>query len=165
MQRCPRANASRNAGLIATVSAIALMQRAPILMSFAHLSISAEAGPGISVQSEPTPAVEERSSPESMEGDPRATRSARTSDGAARVGRRCGPLGAIRGVRNGGSGAVFKAPALVAGFENVAVMGEPIEQRGRHLGRSGSSETGYVDADRSDRLAQASCGRGGPYVF
>src|ERR1700757_3500925 len=28
-----------------------------------------------------------------------------------------------------------------------------------------SSETGYVDADRSDHLAHASCGRGGPYVF
>src|ERR1700716_354823 len=36
MQRWPRANASRNAGLLATVSAIALMQRTPILMSLAH---------------------------------------------------------------------------------------------------------------------------------
>ena len=34
----------------------------------ADLSISAQTGPGLSVQSEPTPAVEERSSPESMEG-------------------------------------------------------------------------------------------------
>src|SRR5258707_1155641 len=33
-----------------------------------------------------------------------------------------------------GSGAVFEAPALVAGFENVAVMGQAIEQRRRHLG-------------------------------
>src|SRR5216684_2870555 len=54
--------------------------------TFNLLSISAEVGPEISVQSEPTPAVEERSSPEPMEGDPRATRSALTSDGAARVG-------------------------------------------------------------------------------
>src|SRR5258706_3394873 len=34
----------------------------------AELSNSAEVGPGISGQSGPTPAVEERSSPESMEG-------------------------------------------------------------------------------------------------
>jgi hypothetical protein len=61
-----------------------------------RVSISAEAGPGISVQLEPAPA--------------------------------------IRGARAPRSGAVFKAPALVAGFENVAVMGQPVEQRGRHFG-------------------------------
>lgn len=33
-----------------------------------------------------------------------------------------------------GLGAVFEAPALVAGFDDLAVMGEPIEERGRHLG-------------------------------
>ena len=30
--------------------------------------------------------------------------------------------------------AVFKAPAVVAGFDDIAVMGEPVEQRGGHLG-------------------------------
>ena len=34
----------------------------------------------------------------------------------------------------GGSGAVLEAPALVAGFDDFAVMGQPIEQRGGHLG-------------------------------
>jgi len=34
----------------------------------------------------------------------------------------------------GTSGAVFGAPAFVAGFDDVAVMGETVEQRGRHLG-------------------------------
>ena len=61
------------------------------------------------------------------------SRSALTSDGATRVGRRCGPPGAIRGPA-APSGSVFEAPALVAGFENVAVMGQAIEERGRHLG-------------------------------
>src|SRR3546814_10487772 len=32
------------------------------------------------------------------------------------------------------SGAVFEPEAVVAGLQDVAVMGEPIEERGRHLG-------------------------------
>jgi len=32
------------------------------------------------------------------------------------------------------SGAVFEAPALVAGLDDVAVMDEPIEHRCRHFG-------------------------------
>ena len=32
------------------------------------------------------------------------------------------------------SGAVLEAPALVAGLDDVAVMRQAIEQRGRHLG-------------------------------
>ena len=32
------------------------------------------------------------------------------------------------------SGAVFEAPALVAGLDDVAVVGEPVEERGGHLG-------------------------------
>ena len=54
------------------------------------------------------------------------------SDAATRVGRRCGPPGAIRGRQ--ASGSVFETPALVAGFENVAVVGQPVEQRRSHLG-------------------------------
>src|SRR5271166_4746021 len=33
----------------------------------------------------------------------------------------------------GGSGAVLEAPAFVAGLDDVAVMGEAVEERGRHL--------------------------------
>jgi len=33
-----------------------------------------------------------------------------------------------------GSGAGLEAPALVAGLDDVAVVGEPVEERGRHLG-------------------------------
>lgn len=32
------------------------------------------------------------------------------------------------------SDAVFEAPAVVAGLDDVAVMGEPVEERGGHLG-------------------------------
>ncbi len=56
-----------------------------------------------------------------------ALRRALTSDGAARVGRRCGPPGSIREARTVMSGAVLETPALVAGFENVAVVGETVE--------------------------------------
>jgi hypothetical protein len=31
-------------------------------------------------------------------------------------------------------GVVLEAPAVVSGFNDIAVMGETIEQRGRHLG-------------------------------
>ena len=61
----------------------------------------------------------------------------------------------------GALGSVFEAPALVSGLDDVAVMGEPIEQRGCHLavtrarfplgnglqqGCSGSGETGRDNA-------------------
>ncbi len=31
-------------------------------------------------------------------------------------------------------GTVFEAEAVVSGFQDVAMMGEPVEQRGGHLG-------------------------------
>jgi hypothetical protein len=34
----------------------------------------------------------------------------------------------------GASGAVFEAPGLVAGFDDLAVMGEAVEECGGHLG-------------------------------
>src|ERR1700675_4544475 len=93
---------------------------------FEDVSISAEAGPGFSGQLRPIPAVE-AVAPGVHGGDPRATRRALTSDGAARVGRRCGPPGSIREARTVMSGAVFETPALVAGFGDVAVVGETVE--------------------------------------
>ena len=56
------------------------------------------------------------------------TRSAPASDGAARAG---GGLFAHLGKL--GSGAVLEAPGLVAGLDDLAVMGETIEERRRHL--------------------------------
>src|SRR5260370_6237820 len=88
----------------------------------ARMSISAEAGPGFSGQLGPIPAVE-AVVPGVHGGDPRATRRALTSDGAARVGRRWGPPGAIREGRAGRSGAGLETPGLVAGFAHDAKVG------------------------------------------
>lgn len=56
----------------------------------------------------------------------------------AAVGGICGPTGSTRGmgVRGKGSGrfARFEAPAFIAGFDDVTMVGEPVEQRGRHHG-------------------------------
>src|SRR4051794_31776754 len=69
-------------------------------------------------------------------GGPRAERSAlkRQAERSARGG--CGPTWASPGVGSGEgvSGAVFEAPALVSGFDDVAVMGEAIEHGRGHLG-------------------------------
>src|SRR5260221_7313824 len=66
-------------------------------------------------------------------GGPRAERSDRHESDGAQRGR---GLFAHRGKPrwHSGSGAVFKAPALVAGFDDFAVVGQPVEQRGGHLG-------------------------------
>src|SRR5207245_8531969 len=64
-------------------------------------------------------------------------------EGPARVaqcphGRRSGARGrclfAHRGKPGWHSGAVFEAPALVAGFDDFAMMGQAVEERRRHLG-------------------------------
>ena len=51
------------------------------------------------------------------------------------------PVGAGRGCGDGASagrcvivGSALEAPAVVAGLDDVAVVGQAIEQRGRHLG-------------------------------
>jgi hypothetical protein len=51
-----------------------------------------------------------------------------------RSGARGRCLFAHRGKPGWHSGAVFEAPALVAGFDDFAMMGEAVEERGCHLG-------------------------------
>ena len=49
-----------------------------------------------------------------------------------------------------GSGAVLEAPALVAGLDDIAVVSEPVEERGGHLGVTedqGSFPEGQVGGD------------------
>ena len=60
--------------------------------------------------------------------------------------------------------AVFKAPAVVAGFDDIAVMGEPVEQRGGHLGVAedgcpfaeaqigGDDDAGALNHNKADRV-------------
>ena len=46
--------------------------------------------------------------------------------------------------------AAFEPPAVVAGLDDVAVMGQPVEQRGGHLGvaeHAGPFAEGEIDGD------------------
>src|SRR6516165_9912262 len=68
-------------------------------------------------------------------GIQKGPRLAASPDGSARA------VGAGRGCGDGASAGLglivataFEAPAIVSSFDNVAVMSEAIEQRGRHLG-------------------------------
>jgi hypothetical protein len=45
--------------------------------------------------------------------------------------------------------AAFKAPAVVAGLDDVTVMGQPVEQRGRHFG--------ITERDRVPLFLSGSC--------
>ena len=63
------------------------------------LSISAEPGPGISVQSRPTPRLSSGRPRSPRRGPARVAQCFSTSDAATRVGRHCGPPGTIRGLR------------------------------------------------------------------
>ena len=42
----------------------------------------------------------------------------------------------MSGRRGLGSGSGLEAPSLIAGLDDVAVVGEPVEERGGHLGVS-----------------------------
>jgi hypothetical protein len=65
--------------------------------------------------------------------DPRAPRSARHDRRRSARGRDLwAPLGNTWA--GAGSGAVLEPPALVSGLQDVAVMSEPVEQGGGHLG-------------------------------
>jgi hypothetical protein len=46
--------------------------------------------------------------------------------------------------------AAFESPAVIAGLDDVAVMGQPVEQRGRHLGvaeHAGPFSEGEIGGD------------------
>ncbi len=68
--------------------------------------------------------------------DPRAGRRAHhAAGGGPRVGGSCGPTWATGPqVDRLRSGTVLEAPALIAGFDDVTMMGQAIEQRSGHLG-------------------------------
>ena len=86
--------------------------------------------PGSACKRDPSPALGQACPGSEQEGPARGAVRA-TSAGAAQRGR-C--LFAHRGKPGWHSGAVLEAPALVAGLDDLAVMGEAVEQRGGHLG-------------------------------
>ena len=67
-----------------------------------------------------------------------------------RSGARGRCLFAHRGKPGGHSRAVFEAPALVAGFDDFAMMGQAVEERGCHLGvakHTGPIAKGQIGGD------------------
>ena len=67
-----------------------------------------------------------------------------------RSGARGRYLFADRGKPGWHSGAVLEAPALVAGFDDFAVMGQAVEERGCHFGvtkHTGRTREGEVGGD------------------
>src|SRR6201987_2430665 len=84
--------------------------------------------PNVSIGPETDPRIGEQEGPPG-DGSKRQRSPRRSWSGLRSRGER----GSVRrgGVRR--SGAVLEAPAVVAGLDDVAVMGEAIEQRGRHL--------------------------------
>ena len=86
-------NCSRPADRSAAASSIC---RSNPGLGRSRLSNGTEAGPRIGIQRDPSPALG-RLVPVANRRDPRASRSALTSDGAARVGGACLPPGASRG--------------------------------------------------------------------
>jgi hypothetical protein len=56
--------------------------------------------------------------------------------------------GELRGIPDYGVAALFEAPTLVSGFDNVAVVREAIGQRGRHLGVAQIAIATLADASK-----------------
>jgi len=99
---------------------------------------------------DPSPALGQACPGSEQEGPARVAQCPHERRSGARG--RC--LFAHRGKPGWHSGAVFEAPALVAGFDDFAVMGQTVEKRGCHLGvakHTGPIAKGQVgrDDDRS----------------
>src|ERR1700730_4215729 len=86
--------------------------------------------PGSAWKRDPSPALGQACPGSEQEGPARVAQCPHERRSGARG--RC--LFAHRGKPGWHSSAVFEAPALVAGFDDFAVMRQSIEQRGRHLG-------------------------------
>ena len=86
--------------------------------------------PGSASKRDPSRAVGQACPGSEQEGPARVAQCRHERRSGARG--RC--LFAHRGKPGWHSGAVFEAPALVAGFDDFAVMGQAVEERGCHLG-------------------------------
>src|SRR6266513_6330599 len=86
--------------------------------------------PGSARKRNPSPALGQACPGSEQEGPARVAQCPHERRSGARG--RC--LFAHRGKPGWHSGAVFEAPALVAGFDDFAMMGQAVEERGCHLG-------------------------------
>src|ERR1700759_1828947 len=86
--------------------------------------------PGSACKKDPSAALGQACPGSEQEGPARVAQCPHERRSGARG--RC--LFAHRGKPGWHSRAVFEAPALVAGFDDFTMMGQTIEERGRHLG-------------------------------
>ena len=102
--------------------------------------------PGSASKRDPSPALGQACPGSEQEGPARVAQCPHERRSGARG--RC--LFAHRGKPGWHSGAVFEPPALVAGFDDFAVMGQAVEERGCHLGvakHTGPIAKGQVGRD------------------
>src|SRR5947209_8916616 len=102
--------------------------------------------PGSALKRDPSPALGQACPGSEQEGPARVAQCPHERRSGARG--RC--LFAHRGKPGWHSRAVFEAPALVAGFDDFAMMGEAVEERGCHLGvakHTGPITKGQVGGD------------------
>jgi hypothetical protein len=102
--------------------------------------------PGSASKRDPSPALGQACPGSEQEGPARVAQCPHERRSGARG--RC--LFAHRGKPGWHSGAVFEAPALVAGFDDFAMMRETVEERGCHLGvakHTGPIAKGQIGGD------------------
>ena len=102
--------------------------------------------PGSAWKRDPSPALGQACPGSEQEGPARVAQCPHERRSGARG--RC--LFAHRGKPGWHSGAVFEPPALVAGFDDFAMMGQAVEERGRHLGvakHAGPITKGQIGGD------------------
>src|SRR6266566_3799755 len=110
------------------------------------MSNGKQSGPRIGMEKGPLTGIGFRLVPVANRRAPRVAQCPHERRSGARG--RC--LFAHRGKPGWHSGAVFEAPALVAGFDDFAMMGQAIEERGRHLGvakHTGPIAKGQIGGD------------------
>jgi hypothetical protein len=111
-----------------------------------RMSNGKQSGPRIGVEKGPLPGMGQACPGSEQEGPARVAQCPHER----RSGARGRYLFAHRGKPGWHSGAVLEAPALVAGFDDFAVMGQAVEERGCHFGvtkHTGPIAKGQVGRD------------------
>src|SRR6202040_100374 len=107
-----------------------LLARGTSMVEAAVCQTARNRDPGSASKRDPSPALGQACPGSEREGPARVAQCPHERRSGARG--RC--LFAHRGKPGWHSGAVFEAPALVAGFDDFAMMGQAVEERRRHLG-------------------------------
>ena len=135
MDRAAKPTAKLRLAAICNIAFAALAQREGVSPSYftrlVRLSCQTASNrdPGSASKRDPSPALGRACPGSEQEGPARVAQCPHERRSDARGG--C--LFAHRGKPGWHSATVFEAPALVAGFDDFAVMGQTIEERGHHL--------------------------------